>query len=117
MENKVKLYYSIYAFGVACILVLVAYTIYCHYAFWSGAWHGSYIYSFIILNTYTVAALGVGVIPMTIACVLVYKHSGVSKSKNKFWKFNLLFLPAYVCGISLLYLLFEIMLTYMMRHF
>jgi hypothetical protein len=120
VKNKIKTGSNIvYLFCVGCVLALVAYTIYGSYAFWHGPGLASYLSPLMpfMLNTYAMIALSIGTVPMTIACVNFYKYNNVNKSTYKFLKFNLIFLPAYICMISLIILLFEMVTAYGLRDF
>jgi hypothetical protein len=135
----------LYSFGVISILILVAITIYGAYAFSkelnellskslsleelqslppnpahdSIFWPTSY-FSFMfpyVLNTFTMTMLAVGTFPMIIACIAVYKFNNIGINKYRFWKFNLIFLPVYICMISLLIVIFEMMMTVVFQYF
>lgn len=114
VKNRVKtIINGIYSFCVICVLALTAYAIYCHYAFWEGLWHGSYISLGMpfVFNTYVAVALGVGVIPMVLACIAVYKFNDIAKSKYRILKGLIIWLPACICLLSLLVLLHEILIA------
>jgi len=117
--NKKTILNWIYLIGVACVIILVTYAIYCNHGFWSNSWNGRYssIFMPFIFNAYALGALAVGAIPMTAVCILVYKQNKISKSKYKFVKFNLIFLPSYLCIICLWALLHEVMAFYTFQNF
>ena len=105
--------YGIYSFFAICVLILAAYSIYCNYAFWEGLWHGSYISLLtpFVFNTFVAVALGVGTIPMVLACTAFYKFNNIAKSKHRFLKGLIIWLPACVCFFSLLVLFHEIFIA------
>ena len=61
--------------------------------------------------------LAVGTIPMIIACIFFYRLNGINKSKYKLWKFNLIFLPTYVCIFSLWFVVHNIVVSWAFRNF
>lgn len=110
---------GIYAFGVICVLALVSYSIYCSYAFWEGLWHGPYtnLLTPFIFNRSVAITLGVGSIPMALACASFYRFNGIAKSKYAFLKGLIIWLPACVCFLSLLVLFHEMVVGWAFRNF
>ena len=106
----------VYSIGIFCVIVLVA------VSFWGSGWslvvdsdfnqtHFSpYFYldpgARIPVNHIGGFGLAIGTIPMILACVAVYKYN-VDKSKHKYRKIGLIFLPAYVCILYTLTLAFS----------
>ena len=128
-NNKRTISNAVYLFGTSCVLFLVAITIFSDYALRATV-HGLLSlplspfqellvqltknsgpppYGILYIHRYTPFVLAVGTLPMIIACVFFYKLNNISKSRYKLWKFNLIFLPAYICVVNLWIALFTIM--------
>jgi hypothetical protein len=109
----------LYCLCVVFILALMAYAIYCSWAFWDGLWHGSYIsfFSPFMLNTSVAIALGLGAIPMVILCTIVYKLNNISNGRFVYVKSFIIWLPACVCIFSLLILFHEFITSLAFRYF
>ena len=117
---------AVYSIGVFCVLVLAPVSLFASglsFVFDSDFnWTLASPYFFIDpndripVNHIALYGLAFGVFPMILACMAVYKYC-VDKSKHKYRKFNLIFLPAYVCIIGMMILVFNIVVGRAMQYF
>jgi len=106
---KQKVANVIYIIGIGCLLILTACTVIFLVINWSYAWNGSsHSLSTFRQLQYIAAAWGIGAGLLLIAGAFVYGLNHIHQAKNNFLKFNLIFLPVYLCVAVLIFSLFQI---------